>query len=529
MGSFQASHFPTGPSSGFTFLDMKTKSIYQRQCPELAQIFSQAPAQRILFVALDFARDKHMALCCDGLGGELSKPLVVHNNRKGVDFLNQKIRALCKNRKIDSCHVFIGGEDTPPYAMNFLWALNKDWLTLRVNAHKAKKQRENIKASTDVLDLKGIAKTLLNRDAYRVFETEDTHNDPATSLKILSRNRDALVRDMTRIKNRIHAHVKILFPGFLDAKQDNPIEPFNKVSFELMDSPDFDAGTYARKRVPALAKRLKKSHLKDPEEKAAILIQRAGAALPPPPHLSQSLKVALQSAIQVCHTIQSAIKVLEHQLAKLLARSPAAMLTTMQGMGLVCSSALAGELGPLVSIGSLAQMSSYGGVIPRVQQTGGPDKSALVSSPGHVCNHHLKNHLLRAATSMGTLNGHNEIKVDYQRLKEEGRSAAFIHARRLLSIVKGLMRNGSSWLPEHLRDGVDLQNGGQYQFRQDLYEYLLEAWPKINGKWSDYKALAEAFAEDAPLGQWREVIEQIYRIELPFGAPPILKEEFAED
>ena len=69
----------------------------------------------------------------------------------------------CRQRGIKKQHVFFGGEDVNSYAENFVNTLrSKGWLVAGVNAHDAKKQRSNLQANTDRLDLMGIATMLLN-------------------------------------------------------------------------------------------------------------------------------------------------------------------------------------------------------------------------------------------------------------------------------------------------------------------------------------------------------------------------------
>ena len=350
---------------------MKLKSIYQSQSHKTRKLFSEAPAERILVVALDFARDQHVALLCNGLGEQLLKPFAVHNNRAGIEFLNQQIDKTRGRLDIDQSHVLIGGEDDPPYALNFLWALHSRWLVLRVNAHQAKQQRENFQASTDQIDLLAIAKTLINRQSVEVFESDEV-SDPCVLLKTVGRDRDALVRDQTRLSNRIHAHVKILFPGFLNEAKDNPMPPFSVASLSLMAKEDFCAATYAGKKVQTLARTLKKLRITKPEEKAATLIQKAKQALPAPSHLVQAQRSVLQTLINVYQAIREAADQLHAQQAALLVRSPAAMLTTLSGIGVITASAITGELGSTQQLGSRAQLCSYAGIVPRVKQTGGP-------------------------------------------------------------------------------------------------------------------------------------------------------------
>jgi hypothetical protein len=45
--------------------------------------------------------------------------------------------------------------------------------------------------------------------------------------------------------------------------------------------------------------------------------------------------------------------------------------------------------------------------------------------------------------------------------------------------------------------------------------YYLMSWPKLRGKWNKLNALEAAFANDRPLGRWRNMIQDLYEIKLP--------------
>ena len=78
-------------------------------------------------------------------------------------------------RKIKKQHVFFGREDANSYAENFVNTLRgHGWLVASVNAHDVKKQRTNLQASTDRLDLMGIATVLLSRRANWAPAQSDT-------------------------------------------------------------------------------------------------------------------------------------------------------------------------------------------------------------------------------------------------------------------------------------------------------------------------------------------------------------------
>src|SRR5512137_2956646 len=211
---------------------MPTKStIYSRCNPQLLKLFETAghPA-KVLCVALDYAKAQHTALMCNGLGELLKPSFAIDNTPQGAAKLLSEVRACVKPRKIRPEHVFFGGEDYPSYAQNFLRRLRQEkFLVVRVNAWEAKQQRSNFQASSDSLDLLGIARCCLNRRGQTVRDLPVAY----THLRIATRDRDQLVRNRTAISNRIHSYVDRLFPGFLHV-QKSGLCPFCPASLDLM-------------------------------------------------------------------------------------------------------------------------------------------------------------------------------------------------------------------------------------------------------------------------------------------------------
>ena len=212
---------------------MPTKStIYSRCNPQLLQLFETAghPA-KVLCVALDYAKAQHTALLCNGLGELLKPSFAIDNTPQGAAKLLSEVRACVKPRKIRPEHVFFGGEDYPSYAENFLRRLRQEkFLVVRVNAWEAKQQRDNFQASSDSLDLLGIARCCLTRRGQSVRDLPEAY----PNLRLATRDRDKLVRMRTAVSNRIHSYVDRLFPGFLSEGK-SALEPFSKASLELME------------------------------------------------------------------------------------------------------------------------------------------------------------------------------------------------------------------------------------------------------------------------------------------------------
>ncbi|MFT4640226.1 MAG: hypothetical protein ACI8T1_003553 [Verrucomicrobiales bacterium] len=139
-------------------------TVFKKRHPSAANILSQAKHNRkVLFIAMDYARAIHKVLFINGDGEELRLPFDVHNNPEGLAYLLEVIAKTCKKRAINRKHIILGGEGVPSFARNFILSLSdKGHLVLNIHAKEAKEMRQTEQASTDKLDLIGIAKSMLH-------------------------------------------------------------------------------------------------------------------------------------------------------------------------------------------------------------------------------------------------------------------------------------------------------------------------------------------------------------------------------
>ena len=211
---------------------MKKRTIYQNQSQELLHLFEAAGSStNVMCVPMDYAKKDHLVMFCNGHGEILRKPFSVKNSPEGIEYLVDQVTRSCGRRGIKKQHVFFGGEDANSFAENFISTLRfKGWLVAGVNAQDAKKQRANLQASTDRIDLMGIATMLLNCRANCCPAQSGTYRN----LRTLVRHRRKLVEMLTEVKNRVHGIVDRLFPGFLNEKNSG-IVPFTQSSLYLME------------------------------------------------------------------------------------------------------------------------------------------------------------------------------------------------------------------------------------------------------------------------------------------------------
>ena len=350
----------------------KVTSIYRNQNALLRAVFERAgDPRKVLCVSLDYAKRKHVALICDGHGDVLKASFPVENSAEGIAFLIEQISATARRRKIPKNQIFLGGEDEPAYVANFTAALrDKGYLVVRVNAYEAKENRENLLASTDTLDLLGIAKTLLSRRARSSGGTSP-QNPIYHHLRELTRSRRVLVRQETATANRIHTIVDQLFPGFLNDSKSG-LTAFCDASLALMKE-RFSAPEIARRKPAALAKLLRRHRIHHPDETAAKLIEFARGALPPAPQRIATLQRTLAAAVDLHQCLSRNAAALRTEAALALATTPYAMMTSIPGIGFVLATGVAGELGDPAQLGSTDSLCGYAGIVSSTDQTGGPD------------------------------------------------------------------------------------------------------------------------------------------------------------
>jgi len=484
----------------------KSISVYRNQNVHIAAVFKRAnDPRKVLCVALDFAKRKHLALICDGNGDVLKAPFPVHNNNAGVDFLIEQVRASANRRKIPDNQIFFGGEDSPSYVANFNLALREQgFATVRVSARLASENRENTLASTDKIDAFGIAKTLLSRRASSTFA--DGEQNPAYHhLRELMRARRSLVRYQTATANRIHALADQLFPEFLDETRSG-ITKFSNPCLAIMKE-RFSAPEIARRKPTAFARMLSRMRLQHPDEKAAKIIDLARNALPPDPAKVATLQRTLSAAVDLHRCLTRNADALLTEAAQTLATTPYVMLTSVPGISFVLASGVAVERGDPRKLAPLDSLCAYAGVVPQTYQSGGPDSPAAQGSASPRCNHILKDYVVQSSQKI-RLMGPPELKDRINRWEANGQHGIFAGARRYLRLTRTLAQNGIPYLDPAARS--------RDHTSPEYADAAQQSWKVMQNKWRTIPGGIELLLNsEYPAGFWRELLKEVHQIHLP--------------
>jgi transposase len=480
---------------------MKKSNIYPNRSQELAALFEKANnPSKLMCVPIDYAKKDHLVMFCNGNGEVLRKPFSVKNSVDGVKYLLDQVNRSCRHRHIQSGHVFFGGEDVNSYAENFANSIRANgWLVANVNAHDAKKQRENLQASTDRLDLMGIATMLLNRRANCCPAQTGVYRN----LRTLVRHRKKLIKMKTEVRNRIHTIVDRLFPGFLNERKSGVLS-FSNSSLYLMQE-RFSAPQIRRRQRGALIRNLEKRGTKKAEQVAAKLQEYASQVLTTPDEYTATLQISLASHVTHYRCLFDGAQQLVNEMAQLLAQTQGAFLTSIKGIGIVLAAGVTAEIGDPLAQRSTDQLASYAGIVPKVKQTGGSQGPSITSHVSKRSNHILKDFVVQSAFHIGRY-GPKDLQDDFSRREAAGQHADFGIARRFIRMAMCMMRTSQVYVPPEMRSThIKSDRRG---------DYYMAIWPYLRDKWSKTNALKVAFAKDNPLGQWRYIVQEIYGIKL---------------
>ncbi len=178
----------------------------------------------MLYVGIDIARSKHDFFIMGESGERIAGPITIKNNLDGFEKLIQTINDNNGDKNgintgdDEMSKVYIGMESTGHYGNNLLHYLYEKGFTIYLMNPKLtsdiRKSTSLRKTKTDRIDCRSIAKIVRDhREELTPFTIKSYH---ISELKSLTRYRQNLVNDRSRLKNSVKRLINILFPEYDD-------------------------------------------------------------------------------------------------------------------------------------------------------------------------------------------------------------------------------------------------------------------------------------------------------------------------
>jgi transposase len=317
-------------------------------------------------------------------------------------------------------------------------------LVIDLHAQDVKRRRENLTTDNDNLSALNISRCLVGKMGR-------VHCRPGlyTELRQTVRFHAKLVRERTRIRNRIQSFSDICFPGFLGGEK-HGISDFSASSLWVLEN--HTASSVCSMPASRLIGQLRRQQVRAPEQVAAKLKDIAVRALPASIETQRARHQHVRWLVAQFRLLAEQEQQAAGTAAFLLRQTPGALLPSVKGIGLKFAFQLTAEIGAPELIDSVDRKVNYFGLTDRSHQSGGRNKPEKKSKGRQKrCNHFGKNVILGISDSVARW-GPVEFHEYHMRRKLEGKNARKALARKLLRFAIGVMRQPNVYVPPELRN-----------------------------------------------------------------------------
>ena len=388
------------------------------------------------YVGVDIAKRTHSAAVLDDEGLLVAEPFMFENSSQGFAFFLMKLGSI----GADCNECAIAMESTGHYwfaLLDFLIAHGFDPIVLNPIQTDAYRKVDSVRAAkTDLVD------AVLIADLIRVkrFAPWNRSDELCDALKQLTRYRSTLVGQSTRIKNKTTAALDRVFPEYADIFT-HPYGPTSKAVQEQCPTPQrvMRFGIHRLTRLIETA-----SNGRCGRDYADMLMAAARTSVGAS-HSSDALALQIRLMIEQLDFLESQMKSLDDEIARILDETPGRWLTTIPGVGPTLAAQITGEIGDPHRFSSARKLVAYAGMDATVRQSGESEEAGHMSKRGSA---QLRYALVRAADGVRRLDPY--FRDYYEKKIDEGAHyfcAVSGVARKLSGVVLALMREERAYEP----------------------------------------------------------------------------------
>jgi transposase len=289
---------------------------------------------------------------------------------------------------------------------------------------------------TDIKDSEWIAQLCLNDmiDPSRIFPKGDRE------LRDLTRARESYIRDLTKLKNRVH---QILDSGFI---------PISSVISDLFGK----TGMYILhclvmgKTTDEIIEHLPATRLlkKSDQIREALLCK-----------LTEAQLLLLKGILETMASIEKRITDIEKEIVSRIRhrRSHLKIIMSVPGIGFIAAVTILAEIGNFMDFKKPEQLAAWAGLVPSVYQSADKLVTGKITKHG---SRHLRWILVQVAQSIAHLNN-SYLKTFFLRIRgRKGYNVAIVAvARKLICILHHLLVNNEPYI----EDGVSPERKISFQ------------------------------------------------------------------
>ena len=323
----------------------------------------------MLYIGIDIARSKHDFFIMGENGERVAGPITIKNNLDGFTRLIQTIQE-CSNASESNVSdknlssVFVGMESTGHYGDNILHYLYEKGFIIYVMNPKLtsdiRKSTSLRKTKTDKIDCKAIANIVrTHREEFTPFTIKSYH---ISELKSLTRYRQNLVSDRSRLKNSVKRLINILFPEYDEIFSDIHGETSYTILTEFPGNNEL-----AKANIVKLTNIIvKASNNRYGRELAERIRNAARNSIGT---ISEVKSEELRDTIERIRQLSAKIAELDRRIDEMM-KEVDSPVSTIPGIGKVLAAMIVSEIGNMVRFKNPDKLVAYAGISPSTYQSG---------------------------------------------------------------------------------------------------------------------------------------------------------------
>lgn len=402
---------------------------------------------RVLLVPIDVGKRSAMALVANQLGELVVDPFEFPLDRPGVDELLERVTAA--EEAADAVMVRFGVEAAGHYhrtVSETLQAESVEVVELHPGTvHKARAEMGQRRLKSDQRDLAAMVEVMARGGGRR----SRWQQGPMAIQAVWSGHRRRKVKARVVIGMQLVSQLDLVFPGFGDCFKDVLGAKGGHVILRYCPDPV----RIQRMGPEGLRMFVKEKGVRMTRAKAALIVAVAHRALLVPDAERKARMRVLKADLSVYDKICAEIDHAEAELAAVIDDTPAAVLTSLPGVGIPRASAYGAALGDPWQFASADSAWRYSGLVPVEHDSAGKRRPGLrISREGSTP---LREAILELGK--GLSDHHPEFKAYKQHKIAQGKKksvAAVAVAHRAHRLAFAMMRDQTVFQPERWDESV---------------------------------------------------------------------------
>lgn len=409
---------------------------------KMMELFDDVGSRKVLIAGIDISKNEFTISAVNGRYESKIKPKDIDLNKKSLEKLYGKIDKLVKDDGIKQ--IIFGCEPSGIYYKPVLRELTTKYpeamfKLINPSSTKANRDQKMEREKTDSIDSYAITDLLIRGECYDV----DLGDGTFEMIKNYVRELDHLVKELVRIKNKVHAHTDELYPG-LESKESSFLESKYGIHFlKVLPEPKI----LSELNVEGWQRLLSTQDYKLPKHIAIKLRNKSNVIV-----LSEhkNFKVTRDYIVFLVGgymQLKERKEMIEGKIDELI--NSLEFGERIKGIGGIKNLTVArmiAYMGNPYQFRGGKEVASFAGLIPKSDQSGKQDKDKKLSKKGHS---KLRAVLVQAAQQVITSTGY--FTAYYNRLVIENRKdpmvAIMATANKLIRVIMRMIHTGEEFSP----------------------------------------------------------------------------------